>query len=45
MVVWYRSAAALGAVGGPCQILVLFKRTRAGKGIEKKVSRNDMHAV
>ena len=34
MVVWYRSAAALGAVGGPYHMLLPSEGNSKGKGLE-----------
>ena len=42
MVVQYRSAAALGAVGRPSEILVLLKRTRVGRGLRGPVEDFDV---
>ena len=47
VVVQYRSAAALGAVGRPSEILILFNRIssitiRSGKGVQKRYAVNGM---
>ena len=39
VVVQYRSGTALGAVGRPSEILILFNRIRTGKGLKPKIRR------
>ena len=45
VVVQYRSAAALGAVGRPSEILVILKMTRVGKGLTPFLSRGSANIV